>query len=255
MVSSLADRRLWNAALEADQSAAFMAKKLRAQEPFFYLRYGDGALECMVAAASGQPPAGRTCDGERYTPELGKALRSAWDAVAGQPNVYIGDWMSASFDSDTEQTRYADQYAALIEERDLNFLHFEALLLMRESRELVDFYRAVKEDPRRKVFMGPESLQGAARMLGANHLLVPMKADLHSYFEACSLKLRDLPGFEVVLYGAGMAAHPQVFDCWKRFPERTYINLGSAMDPLFRGKTRQQQLAPARARALFQELL
>lgn len=235
---------------DADQSAALLAAKIRAREPFFFLRYGDGALECIYNTGSG-----RTCDGERYSQALGQDLLDAWvDVVTcSASGVYVGDWLSAAFDSETERTRYADLYAALIGEDTPEWLHFEALLLMRESATLVDFYRAVKEDPRRKLFMGPSGNADAAKMLGAEFLSTPM-----DHLHACAGYLSDeliSSKFDVVLYGAGLAGNLPVVHCWKKFPERTYINLGSAMDPLFRGRTREQQISPERARELFKELL
>lgn len=235
--------------LSADASAAALAAKVIAQEPFLHVRYGDGALECMAGRA------GRTRDLEEYSPELRAALAESWAAIGGDRRVYVGDWQSASFDEQSEHARYAEQYAALAEAaRGVNWIHFEALLLMRESRKLVDFYAAVRRDPRRKLFMGPAWNAGAATLLRASYLVTPMRPDLLRYFEAVPGKLWDCQ-FDVLLYGSGMAGQVQAIECWKRHPERTYINLGSAMDPLFRGMTRRQQIHPVRARQLFEELL
>lgn len=234
-------------ALTADQSAAILAAKIRAQEPFFFVRYGDGALECMAGRK------GSTCDHEQYSPELGAELVSCWRALMKRPElVYVGDWQSASFEKHDQGSRYAEQYEAMFEGAELTRLHFEALLLMRESAELVDFYRAVKEDPRRKLFMGPSWNAGAAKMLGAGHLITPMTSDLLAYFRTARISLSDLK-FDILLYGAGMAGNIPAIRCWEKYPDRTYVNLGSAMDPLFHGQTRRQQLDMAAATKLFRE--
>lgn len=231
--------------LDADQSAHRMAKMLRDRVPFFYLRFGDGALECI----SGHK--GRTCDGERYSPELGVELLRAWVAASRGQNVYLGDWLSASFSGPKDQTRYESLYETLIGSARPKFLHFEALLLMRQSEALLDFYRAVKRDPRKKLLMGPKENAGAANMLGAEFLEVPM----NNLFECRANILGQLFAreFDVLLYGAGMAGNIPVARCWEQYPNRTYIHLGSALDPLFRGRSRQQQLQPNVARKLFAE--
>lgn len=234
--------------LGADASAGFLAGKILLREPFLFFRYGDGALECMAGQAGG------TRDREIYYPELGLELMRAWCAAVNAPDVFIGDWQSASFDPRSERARYAKQYENLIGLSQPRFLHFESLLLMRESEALLDFYRAVKADRRRKLFMGPEELKVAANMLGAEHLVTPMVPDLHAYLETADIKLWQCD-FEVLLYGAGMAANIQAIKCWERFPERTYINLGSALDPIGRGVTRTRQLSPKRALAFLRELL
>lgn len=237
-----------NTELNADQSAAFLTAKLRAQEPFFFVRYGDGAMECI------QGHEGHTCDGEEYSRELGDELSEAWfAALAGGSNVYFGDWLSARFDHATENTRYEGFYWTITADFQCSWLHFEALLLMRESPELLDFYRAAKEDPRRKVFLGPRANIAAAEMLGAQFVETPMQNLFRSVDDLTDELLQT--DFEVLYYGAGMAGNIPVTRCWERYPDRTYVHLGSALDPLFRGKTRRQQLSQVRARKLFAELL
>ena len=126
---------LWDTALlrsenKADRDAAFLAGKIRKQEPFFYIRFGDGFLECLAGKRGG------TRDGETYSLDLAIDLLWAWDTVLGAPNVFLGDWQSASFDAKSEFARYRDQWTGLIGKAKPSLLHFEALLLMRESRDL-----------------------------------------------------------------------------------------------------------------------
>jgi hypothetical protein len=233
--------------LTADQSAWLLTGRIRERLPFFFLRYGDGAMECM------RGDSGQTCDGEGYSPTLGLALLRVWESVKHGENVYLGDWLSATFDDSKPDTRYATLYRALVGSVPRNWLHFEALLLMRESAPLVDFYRAVQDDPRRKLYMGPATHAGAALMLRAEFLDVPMGGLFH-WADALGEYLAQ-NDFEILLYGAGMAGNIPVARCWERFPERTYIHLGSALDPLFDRRTRRQQIQPARARYMFRHLL
>lgn len=237
------------ATLTADESAAVLTNKIYRQEPFFFVRYGDGALECITGKR------GMTCDREPYTEALGAHLFTAWKALRGGKNVYVGDWLSASFDPTSEHARYAEDYAALIDGwTPQGWLHFETLLLMRESEALVEFYRAVKGDTRRKLFMGPVECAGAAKMLGAAHLATPMH-DLFRHVDRLTHEL-ETREFDVLLYGAGMAGNIPAVRNWWAHQDRTYVNLGSAMDPLFMGRrSRRQQISPERARGMFRELL
>lgn len=247
--SSLAPKPRRIGTPSADESATILAAKLRAREPFFFVRFGDGAIECMSHRK------GMTCDREPYTEALGAELLVAWLMLKCRSGgrVLVGDWQSASFDGSSEHARYAEEYALMLEGWQPEMLHFESLLLMRESAALVDFYRAVKEDPRKKLFLGPVECGGAAKMLGAEHLPTPMH-DLFRHIDRLTHELQRKP-FDVLLYGAGMAGNIPAVRSWVAHPERTYINLGSAMDPLFRGKSRRQQISPERARVLFKELL
>jgi hypothetical protein len=229
----------------ADSSADLLALRLKACQPFIFVRYGDGALECIL----GKP--GGTCDGELYTKPLAEDLKRCWNLLFTRPEqVVIGHWLSASFDERSFGNRYEGIYESLIRENTKDsfpmFLHFEALLLMRDSHSLVEFYRTVRNDKRRKLLMGPEAWAKGAEALNADFYGIPVVADLHTRKEEIKEELcrRD---FEVLLYGAGMAGNIPVIDYWNDHPEKTYVNLGSALDPLYRGRSRKQQLDYANA--------
>ena len=242
---------LRNCLLTADQSCAILAQRIRTREPFFFIRYGDGAIECMSGKQGG------TRDGEVYTDALAHDLLRAWQSlmtgISRGHIVYVGDWLSASFDSSSEGQRYEALYQKLIGTYQPTFLHFESLLLMRESEALVDFYRAVASSPLRKVYMGPYACREAAHLLRAEHLPTPM-GGLHQHVGKLSKQLRDLE-FDILLYGAGMAGNIAAVTCWEEYPQRTYVNIGSALDTLGLGKTRMQQLGGDRVHAMFKELL
>ncbi len=233
-----------NATLTADQSADFMSHKLRCEKPFSYWRFGDGFLECVAGKRGG------TRDGEEYSGPLAAQLMRCWNAILEGRDVYLGDWLSASFDSSSEANRYTEQYAELVRGASVNWLHFEALLLMRESEALADFYRTVRNDSRRKLFMGPAVNMGVAGLLRADFLETPMR---HLFLDVKKLTDELLRHkFDVLLFGAGMAGNIPAVNCWQEHPERTYISLGSALDPLFRGRSRAQQLPAAHAWRMFE---
>jgi hypothetical protein len=258
MVASLVNVNRYTS-LSADESAALLTRKLRRKEPFFFVRYGDGAIECIRRGK------GQTCDGEKYSVELGRDLLACWQSLLGHSRVwiepsgipaavYVGDWLSATFEHVVAHTVYAEEYAELIGDAEpTGWLHFESLLLMRESAELLDFYRAVARDSRQKLFMGPAECWGAAKILHADHLVTPMR-DLYGHVDHLASELMERK-WDVLLYGAGMAGSIPAIRCREEHPERTYINVGSAFDPLFRGKTRRQQISTNRAKEFFRELL
>jgi hypothetical protein len=223
--------------LTADQTAELFTTKLQKFEPFYFIRYGDGALECIYGLAG---KGGQTRDLEAYHPGLGRMLLEAWNTLMQGSNVYVGDWLSASF-NDQGTGAYLQYYEKLIGNALPHWVHPEALLFMRESQALAEFYRVAAADPRRKVYLGPKQNNPAARLLDALHIEIPMVRDLVPYLEAIQDALTR-SDFEVLYYGAGMAGNIAVIRTWTQFPGRTYIHLGSALDILGRGKTRQQQL-------------
>ena len=225
----------------ADQSAEILTYRLIGQEPFIFVRYGDGALECIAGKTGG------TCDGELYSKLLAEDLVRCWNLLFTRPEqVVIGHWLSASFDERSVSNRYESEYQALISQApntgtNPTFIHFESLLLMRDSVELVNFYKAVRNDKRKKLLMGPATWMPAADVLNTAFYGIPVIKDLHALKDEIRIGL-DIRDFDVLLYGAGMAGNIPVIDHWNANPEKTYINLGSALDPLYRGRTRKQQL-------------
>ena len=237
----------------ADASAVILTERIRSQQPTFFARFGDGFVECVNGATN--PKFNHTCDGEYYSFELGEALLVALDTLnhADAPeSVLWGDWRTA--ESPGSRPQRTKEWEDLIEPIRRTLLHFEALLLMRMSQPLVDFYRAVRADTRRKLFIGPAANAGAARMLHTDHLIVP-DSDLLAVTPGI-LQRMDMLDPQVVLFGAGMAGNIPVVKHWNEHQDRTYIALGSAFDPLFgRGRTRSNQIRRDQAMALFQEML
>ncbi len=233
--------------LDQDETADLFARKLRRREQFAFVRYGDGAIECINRLGRG-----RTIDGENYSPQLGKALKLAWRQFMECRNVYVGDWLSASFGND-RATEYREQYASLIGNRKPSFVHFEGLLLMRTSEALADFYRAARVDPRRKLYMGPAECGPGAELLGARFFEVPMQM-LFEQIRPIIARLQQID-FDVFYWGAGMSGSIAAGELLENFPSRTFVNLGSALDPLYRGTTRKTQLSKADAVALLGDLL
>ena len=242
----------------ADESCRILAARIRAKKRTLFVRFGDGAIECMHPI----PRKGVSCDGELYQNELAAALVGVMRTIDARcfqvwssaeevwRSTYFGDWRTATMGSPPQ---YVPEWVKTVRPLSRFLLHFESLLLNRQSAALVDFYAAVRADDRRKLFIGPCWNHGAARMLRANHFIVPDK-NLFEHVNHMRQKIDELDP-EVVLWGAGLAGNIPVIDHWSRHPDRTYIHLGSAMDPLFHGKTRNGQLPMPVLREMFKELL
>lgn len=223
-----------------DQGAETLTAYLRNKIPFFFARIGDGAIECLDGRK------GQTCDGERYSPELAVELRKAIEALKGGGAIF-GDWRTAVAGS---EPKYVPEWLELIG-ADRELLNYESLLLMRQSEALVNFYRAVKEDTRRKVNVGRGALE-TCKLLGCSRgINTPMTLGEDS---AWLLPAIETMHPEVILFGAGMAGLIAVVKYWQAHPGVTCIHLGSALDPLFR-QSRQRQLSTKAAREMFKGLL
>ncbi len=244
----------------ADQSACILTAALRAREPFTFMKWGDGAIEVMHQIARFDA----SCDGEPSRQDDASALlmRECWQAAKEaslRTKVYLGDWFTASDFGPNDVQMHEPEYRAMCHGTAFEYLHYECLLLMRLSPALLDFYRALREDPRKKVLV-TASVGAAAQMLGAEHIpsQPPREYGEHwgDYYGKQAAERIQASGAEIVLFaagGVGQFAQGYLFDAG--LDHLTTIHIGSGIDPLFLGRTRGVQIPRDQARAYFRELL
>lgn len=231
---------------DMDESARIMTRMLRARQPFLFARVGDGAIELLLGKT------GKTCDGEEYTPELAENINNSLMELRRGQGVMWGDWQTATNGS---APRYIEDWLSFVDVTHSR-LHFEALLLNRQSEALVDFYRSVREDTRSKMHLGQDTPdRETASFLCAQHqrMTCPRGGVIDDLRDIEAAIESTAP--EVLLFGAGMAGLVAAVRYWVKHPEATCIHLGSALDPLFHGKTRNGQLSQAKCREMFKEML
>jgi hypothetical protein len=215
-----------------------LTRLLRDRVPFTFTKFGDGELFCM----SGRR--GDNCDHHLYTPELRHALTRAFQHLVQDSQVYVGQWYQKDLLRPFER-----QFGATP-----RYVWYQLLLLMKLTPELLDWYTALAEQRRRKVFVGPARLIGASQMLRCNRFVeVPLVNAFNRYREVREILQSDAA--EIFLFSAGMASKPWISDLLKMRRSITCVDLGSALDPVFVGRTRTSQVPTAQARYFFRTLL
>lgn len=259
--------------LGLEESTSFLTNKLKNKEPFVFVKFGDGDLYWMA-----QNPVA-IAGGETYRPGIDEELRKAADTLRRLPYVYFGDQLTCASGPylESEQTVFIKQSLEKngipfqLEEfagehvsmqtivPDERWLHFECLLLHRKSAELLEFYRAVKLDGRLKAFIGNWKLTASGIMLNANSSLHSVVHENNAHAEkhriASLVRFYTEAYWDILLLSAGRASKLIAAALAPQFPNRTIIELGSALDPLFIGRTRGEQLDPEVAREFFKDLL
>ena len=127
------------------------------------------------------------------------------------------------------------------------------LLLNRENELSIyhyNFWRSIKQSKRKKFFIGPERLSGVIKFLNIDEFVeVPIRN---------SFEFIPRIGVEkdaIYLFSAGMAAKVWIADLLKKCEEITCLDCGSAIDPIFVGRTRTNQLSQEVLKEFYKELL
>jgi len=235
--------------ISADASAALLTSLLHARSAFIYARIGDGDIYCAFSLPPYGDGSGENTNGERAQPWLGERVRGSIRTIARLPMpVYFGDYLSRAPGGEGLDERWSEMLDWLHKRP---MIHVEALLIHRRSLQLAQFYRDLAKDDRPKVYVSAERMTSAALALGADHLVIP-ESNAYEQTRSIAERIRN-SSWEIVLYSAGYATKPIMAAAWS--PERTQIDLGSALDPVYVGATRTGQLSKHDAGEFFSEAI
>ncbi len=198
----------------------YLADCVRKNLPVSFTKIGDGEQACLAGAQ------GENCDHHPYSAPLQWKLRMAFshlekmalDRRSGRTIVNL--------------VPFADQpyFNCLLHRNDTNLDAVKA------------FWGAVRESEHKKVFVGPERLSQAARMLRAEHVIVPL---VNAFAEYQSIRKRLMerikPGV-IFVFSAGPPAKCLIAELLAACPDVSCLDGGSCWDPLFVGQTRSEQL-------------
>jgi hypothetical protein len=189
-----------------------------------FVKRGDGEEFCMAGQV------GENCDGHPYSGGLARVLMEAFGYFGRRPDVTVALWR--------DQERYQ------------SLLHCEGMV--DETRR---FWMAAREAKRPKIFVGPERLAGAATMLRAEHVVVPLVNAFGWYAEVRNRLLTRLRPGMIFIFCAGMPAKGWIAEVLEACRGASCIDAGSAFDPLFVGNTRTGQLSREAAWDLYRGIL
>jgi len=223
-----------------------LTELVRTNTPCVFLKYGDGESEAAVSFLDKTYRNGN-CDGTPYTEKLGKMIIDSLKVFKDKPNVYLGGHIEEIWEDIIGFPLQWCVYNSIIV-KDI------------ENMETLSFYKALKENPRKKLYIGNAQMGKACRVLGAyKHIQI----DAINWFEESFEETLEAVKKEVendsqtmILTSAGMGAKPLVGELYKLFPKAIFLDLGSALDLLCTGKiTRDHHTNYQDIKNYFQELL
>jgi len=191
---------------------------------FKFVKMGDGEIACMLGEK------GQTCNGDIYTTDLQRILINSYKQLK---NDWISDWRLDRQDQKKELHKKIGITKTI---------HHDVLLhrIGELTPALHDFYKAIRDSKRRKVFIGPEKLRPIIKLLKIDAFLpIPENNAVVGAF--------DYPEGDIYLFSAGFLTK-----CLVPSILGTCIDLGSAFDPLV-SQTRTNQVSKAELEKFYED--
>jgi hypothetical protein len=124
------------------------------------------------------------------------------------------------------------------------------------SEHKFNFFKAIKQTSRKKIFVGPERLSQVCKFLNiSTHVKVPLINAYESYDTILSNCLEETTDNAIFIFSSSMPSKSMIHKILERHPNVTCLDAGSSFDAIFVGGTREGQLEPSLLQTFYRELL
>lgn len=213
---------------------------IKKQQQFAVVKFNDGEWYAMRGKA------GSNCDNHKYTKRLGWDLRRTWRwFVEKSPETWLSNWINA-YSGPLER-----KLARKIGTTRHTFWHAEFLHCIDHPNipAVVEFYHALAEDSRKKVFVCPQRLQ--TTFFGAEHVTVPL---LNAYRQIGRIDAEMLGKLEpgcILMLACGFSSCVLARSALQLDKSITVVDIGSGLDNVLWGRTRKSQIDPREIRKYY----
>lgn len=205
---------------------------------FSFIKFGDGEFYCMMGEN------GENCDHHPYSKELAVKLYDAWYFFNTLQNIYIAEW--AGHKPDMTCTTISERFQLdLISKTDINvnFVNYEILLQNTLCQDKFDFLKSIKNSSRKKIFVGPDRLQGVNKFLNVDKFIcIPLINTFAKYDEILPTILNEVEDNSIFLFSCGLPSKSFIHKILEKNNNVTCLDFGSGFDSMFVGHTREGQI-------------
>jgi hypothetical protein len=225
---------------------AMFTELIRQDRPPHVGRFGDGEMRCALNFP------GANCDRHDYSRSLGQALLNALITFSRTPDLWLSNWFW--YPLNLWVNGFVSQYnpSQLWCSHEL-FMHLQCV----DSTKIRDAMAAIRDSKRRKVLVRPNFAAQADKLFKVARRVEVMEINGWQQYGAVRDFLSpQIQPDDLVLLIYGMPAKPLMAHLIKTVPSCRCIDLGSALDPLFKPiSTRNLQITHTQACELYAEML
>ena len=224
---------------------------------FSFVKFGDGDLISIESSKNPEVLVAwgkEDCDHHPFDVNgLGQKTANAWaffNEFKINP-IYIAEWTWGP---------WGDYMAELVKNTQncsVNLVNFEILLQNTLCQEKYDFFNAIKNSKRNKIFVGPKRLHdGVSRFLNVDSLVeVPLNGVIYQYDEILSNILKNTKKDTIVLFSSSRPARSLIHKTMEFENQVTCLDIGSGFDSLFYGYSREGQLQTSVVQKYYEDIL
>jgi hypothetical protein len=227
------------------------SSKIIKKDNFSFIKFGDGEFFCMMGIE------GENCDNHPYSKELGDKLYDAWYSFNKYSNIYIAEWAGHKPEMDLKSDSEKFQYELISKtELKVNFVNYEIVLQNTLSEQKYNFYKTIKNSNRKKIFVGPKRLFGVKEFLNIDILIeVPLINGFSEYENILSEIKNNIQDDAIYMFCSGMMSKSLIKNILDINNKSTCLDIGSGLDSIFVGQTREGQIPNNIVRDYYKELL
>jgi hypothetical protein len=205
---------------------------------FSFIKFGDGEFYCMMGEE------GENCDHHPYSKELAVKLYDAWYFFNTLEYIYIAEW--AGHKPDMNCATISERFQLdLISKTDIkvNFVNYEILLQNTLCEDKFNFLKSIKDSNRKKIFVGPNRLQGVNDFLNVDTFInIPLINTFAKYDEILPTILNEIEDNSIFLFSCGLPSKSFIHKILEKNNNVTCLDFGSGFDSMFVGHTREGQI-------------
>lgn len=195
---------------------------INANMPVRFIKWGDGEYSC---ASGGQ--------GDKYFPDLGKGLQSAFVNLVSKSNTYFGRWHLGP--NDAHVSAYFNTFWKPDE---IPWVNYHCLLRDAErgkKKDMLHFVKAIRDNKRKKIYVCNAQNARLCQVFGAEHVEIPPNCWYLFYDNIMAEIQSRLTPDCIVLFSAGLCAKVAISELVESNPSITCLDVGSSFDCLARG--------------------
>jgi hypothetical protein len=200
-------------------------------------RFGDGEIFCCMSEHRLVHFEGNA-DGHPYSASLAASLVDALESFVRHDGVWLGNWHYWPFGAWLHGM--VDSFGGKSDWFPHNAMcHVDGKALV----PIRDFYRAIRDSSRRKVLLARGQLRPLRKFFGnCRYIEAPSRNGWADYPAVLERMVDTVTDGDLVLLAFGMPAKPLMAELLRIRPVATYLDVGSGMDPMVRGRrTRRHQ--------------